>query len=215
MEKLTEIFETGQLMVEAARQPKIPQALMKFRAPALKLDVPTSNKRLYKTESVKKAVDKLMAKENSIFGANYHPEHMELNDVSHVLTKLEVDEKSGFLMAEGEVLNTARGRDLKVVLDAGAKVGLSIRARGEVNKETGVVEDFELFGVDAVLNPASPGCHLHKGSMFESADLTDESDLDEEMEAIAQLDEQRLVDEARLSGCTKPRDEILKAVQGK
>ena len=212
MENLTEIFETGRLVVEAARQPKIPQALMKFRAPALKLDTPTSNKRLYKTESVKNAVEKLMAKDNSIFGANYHPEHMQLNDVSHVLTKLEVDEKSGFLMAEGEVLNTARGRDLKVVLDAGAKVGLSIRARGDVNKE-GVVENFELFGVDAVLNPASPGCHLHKNSMFESADLTDESNLD--ISALsAELDEQ-LFEEARLSGCKKTRAEILRAIQGK
>lgn len=209
MEKLTEIIETGRFIVEAAKQPKIPQALMKFRAPALKLDVPTSNKRLYKTESVKKAVEKLMAKENSIFGANYHPEHMELNDVSHILTKLEVDEKSGFLMAEGEVLNTARGRDLKVVLDAGAKIGLSIRARGDVNKE-GVVENFELFGVDAVLNPASPGCHLHKNSMFESADLTDEADMD----ASAELDEQ-LVEEARLSGCKKTKAEILRAIRGK
>lgn len=214
MEKLTETLESGRLIVEAATQPKIPQALMKFRAPALKLDVPTSNKRLYKTESVKKAVESLMAKDNSIFGANYHPEHMELNDVSHILTKLEVDDQSGFLMAEGEVLNTARGRDLKVLLDAGAKIGLSIRARGDVDKE-GVVENFELFGVDAVLNPASPGCHLHKNSMFESADLTNESDLNEEQEAIAQLDEQRLVDEARLSGCTKPKDEILRAIRGK
>ena len=213
MEKLTEILESGRLVVEVATQPKIPSALMKFRAPALKLDVPTSNKRLYKTEAVKKAVEKLMAKDNSIFGANYHPEHMELNDVSHILTKLEVDEKSGFLMAEGEVLNTARGRDLKVVLDAGAKVGLSIRGRGEVNKETGVVEDFELFGVDAVLNPASPNCHLHKAAMFESADLTDEDDLD--ISALsAELDE-RLVEEARLSGCKKTKAEILRAIRGK
>jgi hypothetical protein len=185
---------------------------MKFRAPALKLDTPTSNKRFYKTEAVKKAVEKLMAKENSIFGANYHPEHMELNDVSHILTKLEVDEKSGFLMAEGEVLNTARGRDLKVVLDAGAKVGLSIRGRGDVDKE-GVVENFELFGVDAVLNPASPNCHLHKGAMFESADLTDEPDLDIST-LSAELDE-RLVEEARLSGCKKTRAEILSAIRGK
>ena len=212
MEKITEIMETGQLIVETTRQPKIPQALMKFRAPALKLDVPTSNKRLYKTEAVKIAVAKLMAKDNSIFGANYHPEHMELNDVSHILTKLEVDEKSGFLMAEGEVLNTARGRDLKVVLDAGAKIGLSIRAQGDVNKE-GVVENFELFGVDAVLNPASPGCHLHKNSMFESADLTDESNMD--ISALsAELDE-RLIEEARLSGCKKTRAEILSAIRGK
>jgi hypothetical protein len=212
MEKLTETLESGRLIVEAARQPKTPNALMKFRAPALKLDTPTSNKRLYKTEAVKKAVEKLMAKDNSIFGANYHPEHMELNDVSHILTKLEVDEKSGFLMAEGEVLNTARGRDLKVVLDAGAKVGLSIRGRGDVDKE-GVVENFELFGVDAVLNPASPNCHLHKGAMFESADLTDESDLD--ISALsAELDE-RLVEEARLSGCKKTKAEILRAIRGK
>ena len=212
MEKLTETFETGRLIVEAARQPKIPQALMKFRAPALKLDTPTSNKRLYKTEAVKKAVEKLMAKQNSIFGANYHPEHMELNDVSHILTKLEVDEKSGFLMAEGEVLNTARGRDLKVVLDAGAKVGLSIRGRGDVDKE-GVVENFELFGADAVLNPASPNCHLHKGAMFESADLTDEPDLDIST-LSAELDE-RLIEEARLSGSKKTKAEILKAIRGK
>lgn len=211
MEKLTETLETGRLIVEAAKQPKVPSALMKFRAPALKLDVPTSNKRLYKTEAVKKAVAKLMAKDNSIFGANYHPEHMELNDVSHILTKLEVDEKSGFLMAEGEVLNTARGRDLKVVLDAGAKVGLSIRGRGEVDKETGVVEDFELFGVDAVLNPASPNCHLHK-AMFESADLTDES-LD--ISALSAEFDERLVEEARLSGCKKTKAEILRAVRGK
>jgi hypothetical protein len=212
MENLTEKMESGFLIIEASRQPKAPNALMKFRAPALKLDVPTSNKRLYKTEAVKKAVEKLMAKENSIFGANYHPEHMELNDVSHILTKLEVDEKSGFLMAEGEVLNTARGRDLKVVLDAGAKVGLSIRGKGDVNKE-GVVENFELFGVDAVLNPASPNCHLHKGAMFESASLTDEDDLD--ISALsAELDE-RLVEEARLSGCKKTRAEILSAIRGK
>ncbi len=216
---IAEYEMTPDLVVEAKGKTVFPESVH-FRARALKLDIPTANGRIYKKSLIEREIIRLKSKvaEGAVFGAAYHPEKSaEIPDVSHIINKLEVG-NDGYLWVEGELLNTTKGRDLRAIIEAGGRVGLSARGTGKVDEKTGVVdeESYKLHSIDAVLRPASEGAHLSRENVFESLHFenVDGRNVDEEMEIIAQLDEQRLVDEARLSGCTKPSAEILKAVRG-
>lgn len=96
--------------------------------------------------------------ERQLFGELDHPSdgRTQLARVSHILTNLEI--KDGIVYGEAEVLDTARGRDLKGILSSGAKVGISSRGYGSTRTnekgEDVVQEDYRLVTFDFVADPA-------------------------------------------------------------
>jgi len=82
---------------------------------------------------------------------------IHFKEASHVITKLWWE--GNVLMGEGEILNTAHGRQLKALLSDGVRVGISSRGvgNGKVN-ENGILvigESYKLITFDAVADPST------------------------------------------------------------
>lgn len=78
-------------------------------------------------------------------------------DVSHIVTKMWIDEATNLGMAEFLVLNTGSGRNLNTVLRAGSKLSVSTRAVGELSEpdDEGITEplDYIFKRIDFVIKP--------------------------------------------------------------
>ena len=164
--KLCEIIETK---LKATKDGEA--FLMRF--PFLYAGVKNANAREYPAETIKKAIAKLKDRltRRSAYGAAGHPKEMEVDDVSHQIVDVDVDEK-GNAMATVKVLPTIKGRNLGIIIKNGGSLGVSSRGSGDV--KDGVVQDnLEIAGVDFVLSP-SFNIHVGKEAMFESAPLTED-----------------------------------------
>lgn len=82
--------------------------------------------------------------------------------VSHILRDIHLDE-NGAVIGEIEILDTARGKDLKAIIGAGGSVGVSSRGTGTTRKrEDGadvVNDDYTLITYDVVADPAHSGAY--------------------------------------------------------
>jgi len=121
----------------------------------------TENKRVYPESLWIREIKRLgpSMSERKLFGELDHPNdgRTQLARVSHVVTGMQLAE-NGDVMGEAEVLDTARGRDLKALLQAGCKVGVSSRGYGSTQTneqgEEVVQEDYNLVTFDFVAEPA-------------------------------------------------------------
>jgi hypothetical protein len=123
--------------------------------------VATENKRVYPKGLWLREIRKMAAalRDRRVFGELDHPQdgRTMLSRASHLLTGLQVMD-DGLVMGEAEVMDTARGKDLKAMLKAGAKVGVSSRGYGSTESnqkgEEVVQEDYNLVTFDFVAEPA-------------------------------------------------------------
>ncbi len=213
MKFIDEIETTPDFVLNEA---KAKTGTVHFRARALKLDMPTSNGRIYKRALIEREIGRLMKSPTSVFGAAYHPEKAaEIPDVSHLITGLEVG-RDGYLWAEGEILDTQKGRDLKAIIGAGGRVGLSLRGTGKVNDKGEVDEaTYRLHSIDAVLRPASEGASLGAENVFESVELDQPGnpgdEVSEDQELCTKINE-KLEAELRKTGKLRPL--VEKALKG-
>lgn len=121
----------------------------------------TENKRVYPRELWEREIEKLSAAmaDRKMFGELDHPNdgRTSLQRVSHIVTAMQVGD-DGVVMGEAEVLDTSRGRDLKAMLTAGCKVGVSSRGYGSTRTndqgEEVVQNDYNLVTFDFVAEPA-------------------------------------------------------------
>ena len=121
----------------------------------------TENKRVYPRDLWEREITKLSGamSDRKMFGELDHPNdgRTSLQRVSHIVTAMSVQD-DGIVMGEAEVLDTARGSDLKAMLKAGCKVGVSSRGYGSTRtNEQGdevVQEDYNLVTFDFVAEPA-------------------------------------------------------------
>jgi hypothetical protein len=124
-------------------------------------DIATENKRVYPRSLWEREIRRLnnSMQERKLFGELDHPNDgtTKLTRASHIITAMEVGQ-DGTVMGEAEVLDTARGKDLKAMLSAGCKVGVSSRGYGSTrtnDKGSEVVqEDYNLVTFDFVAEPA-------------------------------------------------------------
>jgi hypothetical protein len=92
-----------------------------------------------------------------------HPQHdsVKLNNVSHLITKLEM--KGNEVIGEAEVLNTPAGQVVKALIEGGVKVGISSRGLGTLSEgddgKRYVNEDFKLVTWDMVADPSTRGAY--------------------------------------------------------
>jgi hypothetical protein len=143
-------------------------------------DQPNRNRRIYPLKvlsaSVAAAQNKI-AEGASLYGSCDHKTEMSVNDVSHRLLSVRMQEKNA--IAEAAILNTDRGKNLQEILKSGGSVGVSMRGTGTTKPLAEglmeVCEDHVLLGVDVVLQPSFDAT-ISAANIFESANFTTEID---------------------------------------
>jgi len=144
------------------------------QGPSLFLNGYSRNGRFYPAEawenSIKENNFKSKLERGLVFGCIGHPENYTLDEllasgkVSHKVTEIKIDKKTGKGIATYEILDTPAGRILNTVLRSGSKLYVSTRAFGSF-KENETVEkdgkrfkvidpkDFKLESIDFVIEP--------------------------------------------------------------
>jgi hypothetical protein len=87
---------------------------------------------------------------------------VNLDRVSHIITNL--TESGTQVTGKAKILDTPMGRIVKNLIDEGAKLGVSSRGMGSLEKRNGVnyvKEDFTLAAIDIVADPSAPNAFVN------------------------------------------------------
>jgi hypothetical protein len=150
------------------KESNLEKGLVKFRGKLQEAECVNKNKRMYPYGVLDENVQRLrdIVKMRGLLGELDHPTDsiIHFKEASHVITKLWWD--GNLLMGEGEILNTAMGRQLKALLNDGIRIGMSSRGvgNGKVN-ENGVLvigEGYKLITFDAVADPSTPEAYQER-----------------------------------------------------
>lgn len=126
---------------------------------------PTANGRRYRHSIWEGNISRLQANLESrkVLGELDHPTdgRTALQRASHVVTGLQLE--GDRVLGEAEILDTAKGRDLKAILSAGVPVGISSRGFGSTKPGRDGIEevqdDYKLVTFDFVAEPADPSAY--------------------------------------------------------
>ena len=136
---------------------------MKIRGIFMQADQKNRNGRVYPMSVLNKEVaryNKEFVAEDRAFGELGHPEGptVNLDRVSHMITKLEADGKN--FVGEAKLLSTPMGEIAKALIKDGGKLGVSSRGMGSLESKGGanyVKDDFYLAtAADIVADPSAP-----------------------------------------------------------
>ena len=136
---------------------------MKIRGIFMQADMKNRNGRVYPLPVLQKEVkryNKEFVAEGRAFGELGHPEGptVNLDRVSHMITKLEADGKN--FVGEAKLLGTPMGEIAKALIKDGGKLGVSSRGMGSLESKGGanyVKDDFYLAtAADIVADPSAP-----------------------------------------------------------
>ena len=126
-------------------------------------DIKNRNGRIYPEQVMKKEVDryrKEFVEKDRAFGELGHPDGptINLDKVSHMITKLEQDGKN--FMGRAKISSTPNGQIVRNLINDGAKLGVSSRGLGSLETRGGaqvVKDDFQLAtAADIVADPSAP-----------------------------------------------------------
>lgn len=131
------------------------------------VDRPNGNNRIYPREVMQKAIEKLRCKvaDKTVRMALDHPYgEGRLADVAALLLEITDCDAEGFAYYKAQILDTTKGKDLKVIVDAGSPVGVSTRGFGDAlydqewqglpGKYVVIRDGFELENIDFVDTPS-------------------------------------------------------------
>lgn len=144
------------------KESNLEKNLLKFRGKLQEAEIVNKNKRMYPFAVLDENVQKLqeIVKARGLLGELDHPTDsiIHFKDASHIITKLWWE--GNIMMGEGEILNTAMGKQLRALLEGNIRIGMSSRGvgNGKVN-ENGVLvigEGYKLITFDAVADPSTP-----------------------------------------------------------
>ena len=163
---------------------------LRMKIPVLAAGITNQNKRCYSLQVIKAAVNELKGRlaKRSTFGSTSHVRDLELDQVSHTVEDIELDDK-GVAHAIVRILGTQKGKNLQAILAGGGAVGCSARGAGDVDEKGNVKDGYKLLGVDFCLNP-SFAFHVNRAAMFESASLEEDEPV-----TLAELETMGLIDE--------------------
>lgn len=136
-----------------------PGVLMTVKLPATTLDRKNENQRVYRRTIMDSAMQRAQGafEERSLLSSvNEHPEepYVTPGQASHIVTAAWC-ENDGYLWNRWDVLNTATGRDLAALIEAGAAIGVSIRGLGSQDNAGNILDDYEYLGTDCVGQPSA------------------------------------------------------------
>ena len=139
----------------------------KIRGIFMQADIKNRNGRVYPMEILQKEVTKYnknFISEKRAFGELGHPDGptVNLERVSNMITSL-VPEGKNFI-GEAKIMSTPMGEIVKSLMDEGAKLGVSSRGMGSLDKKGGanyVRDDFYLAtAADIVADPSAPNAFV-------------------------------------------------------
>jgi len=93
-----------------------------------------------------------------------HPQTatIEYAKTSHLVSSLVMDESTGDVIGELEILDTPAGRIAKSLVESRVQIGVSSRGLGTVRKEDDLLvvnDDFQLVTFDIVAEPSTPNAY--------------------------------------------------------
>ena len=139
----------------------------KIRGIFMQADIKNRNGRVYPMDILSNEVNNYTKKfinEKRAFGELGHPEGptVNLERVSHMITSLKKDGKN--FIGEAKILDTPMGKIVKNLMDEGAKLGVSSRGMGSLEKKGStnhVRDDFYLAtAADIVADPSAPNAFV-------------------------------------------------------
>ena len=133
----------------------------------MQAEIKNRNGRVYPMEVLQKEVKRYneeFIEQNRAYGELGHPDGptVNLDKVSHMVTKLEADGKN--FIGEAKVMSTPMGEIVKNIMDDGGKLAVSSRGMGSLTKKNGanyVNDDFYLAtAADIVADPSAPNAFV-------------------------------------------------------
>ena len=158
MELITEMYDDFQILPEGKNGKD-----MKIQGVFMQAETKNRNGRVYPFGVLEKEVkryNKELVEKKRAFGELGHPEGptVNLDRVSHLIEELVPDGKN--IVGKAKILDTPNGKIVKELLNAGAKLGVSSRGMGTLEKKGNtnyVKDDFYLATAgDIVADPSAP-----------------------------------------------------------
>jgi len=172
---LHEIFSKSNLIFEAAKDGGRDGGILgRLKFDFITADRKNDNNRIYSSDLLTKEIGRFKEhlRTSKIAGQLNHPVtggHTELDKISHVITDVDFDPETKKGVATSAILNTSKGRDLKVLLDANVPFGASVRGRGKVDASGKIDDDYQLFSIDLVSSPSfGDDTMITKANLIES-----------------------------------------------
>jgi hypothetical protein len=143
------------------KNPKEP-ARLHIQGPYMMCNEVNKNQRIYERADMEREVNryvKEMVNSKRAMGELNHPASAEvdLERACHIVTNLKFE--GNVVMGKSQVLSTPMGQIVRSLINDGVKVGMSSRALGKLNEETGGVNrvtDMRLVAIDCVADPSCP-----------------------------------------------------------
>tara|TARA_Y100000004_G_scaffold44311_1_gene48602 strand:- start:273 stop:896 length:624 start_codon:yes stop_codon:yes gene_type:complete len=159
MKLITEMYDDFEVLEEGTNGKKE----MKIQGVFMQAETKNRNGRIYPNEVLQKEVkryNKELVEKKRAFGELGHPEGptVNLDRVSHLIEELKPDGNN--IVGKAKILDTPNGKIVKELLNAGAKLGVSSRGMGTLEKKgqtNYVKDDFYLAtAADIVADPSAP-----------------------------------------------------------
>tara|TARA_Y100000389_G_scaffold194455_1_gene224489 strand:- start:33104 stop:33751 length:648 start_codon:yes stop_codon:yes gene_type:complete len=160
MKLITETLENVEYITEEVKG----KTNYKIRGVFLQSEIKNRNGRVYPKETLANEVsryNKEFVEQKRAFGELGHPDGptVNLERVSHMITKLYPDGNN--FIGEAKIMDTPYGKIVKNLIDEGAKLGVSSRGMGSLERSRGgearVGNDFYLAtAADIVADPSAP-----------------------------------------------------------
>jgi uncharacterized protein YoxC len=136
-----------------------------IKGPFIQTEIQNRNNRIYRLEETVKEVSRFtkeMIDQKRALGELNHPQSAEINprDACHMI--IELKQNGNNFIGKSKVLSTPLGTVVRSLIMDGAKLGVSTRALGKLNKqgEINEVSDLRLITCDVVADPSAPSCFL-------------------------------------------------------
>lgn len=134
----------------------------------MQAETPNRNGRLYPRTTMESQIQKyneLITAKRSLSELG-HPSNPQVNldKVSHLITKLYMEDDGRTVTGKAKILDTPMGKIAKNLLDEGVKLGVSSRGLGSLQEKNGVnvvQPDFHLSAIDIVSDPSGPDCWVN------------------------------------------------------
>ena len=157
MKLITEMYDDFEILTEGKSKD------MKIKGVFMQAETKNRNGRVYPLNVLQKEVaryNKELVETKRAFGELGHPEGptVNLDRVSHMIEELVPEGKN--IIGKAKILDTPNGKIVKELLNAGAKLGVSSRGMGTLEKrgQTNYVKDdfFLATAGDIVADPSAP-----------------------------------------------------------
>ncbi len=139
-------------------------------------DIVNGNRRIYPQKILDREInrfDENAVKRRTAVGELSHPESPSINPDRAAILIEKIEKNGSDYIGKAKVLDTPCGKIVQAMLEGGVVVGVSTRGSGSVrkNKEgiSEVLDDFQLFTIDVVMNPSAPKAFMN--AIFESENL--------------------------------------------